>query len=310
MRTEIIEIDPRKLKLLEINARYMRYEVFQRLVANIQRDGVLTSVPLVAPLGVYAAGDEPERDAAGEIIYEILSGNHRTRAAIAAGLATIHVMVCLDPMPKAQRVALQLSHNELAGEDDPAILKQLYEQLDIDWKQYAALDDKTLATLKEVKIGTLAEASLTFQSLSFLFLPHEAERVKQAFEQARKLTPGDLYLTSFGDYHRLLDTLESIGNAHAVRNASTQLLLLLDLVDRHPEDLRDGWYDEENGRAKHDKTAPLVSLFETAAIPTKQAVIVARALKEARAREISPSDALASWAEVYLASVKEKGNMS
>lgn len=49
INTKIIEIDPRELKLLKMNARFMRHEEFQRLVANIKRDGQLTLGPLRLP---------------------------------------------------------------------------------------------------------------------------------------------------------------------------------------------------------------------------------------------------------------------
>lgn len=39
-------MDPKSLKLLEVNARFMRHEEFQRLVANIKQDGQLMQVYL------------------------------------------------------------------------------------------------------------------------------------------------------------------------------------------------------------------------------------------------------------------------
>ena len=45
METRIIEIDPRELKLLKLNARFMRHEVYMRLVENLCRDQVLTQLP-------------------------------------------------------------------------------------------------------------------------------------------------------------------------------------------------------------------------------------------------------------------------
>lgn len=75
MQTKVIQVDPKTLKLLEVNARFMRHEEFQRLVANVKQDGQLTSAPFAArnPDGTY----------------EVLSGNHRVQAAIAAGLESI-----------------------------------------------------------------------------------------------------------------------------------------------------------------------------------------------------------------------------
>ena len=40
-------VDPRTLTLIDVNARFMRKETFDRLVANVRRDGALTSTPLV-----------------------------------------------------------------------------------------------------------------------------------------------------------------------------------------------------------------------------------------------------------------------
>lgn len=229
MRTEIRTVDPRALRLLEINANVMPHELFQRLVSNVRHDGALTSVPLVAPLE-----DDPG-------VLEVLSGNHRTKAAIAAGLATIDVMVVLDPLDRQQRVAIQLSHNSIAGEDDPALLKQLYAELDIEWRQYAALDDKQLGELAQVDVGALPQVSLEYQPLTFVFLPHEADRIREVFARARQASPGALYLARWGEYDRLLDTLEDVGAAHGVRNGAAQLLLMLDLVERHIGELLTAW---------------------------------------------------------------------
>ena len=39
MNVYTIEIDPKEIKLLDLNARYMRHEEFKQLVDNIRRDG-------------------------------------------------------------------------------------------------------------------------------------------------------------------------------------------------------------------------------------------------------------------------------
>ena len=116
INTRIIEIDPRELKLLKMNARFMRHEEFQRLVANIKRDGQLTSAP-------FAALDPADGK------YEVLSGNHRVQAAISAGLQTIPCIITDDPLSEEQRIAIQLSHNAIVGQDDPDILKKLYDKI-------------------------------------------------------------------------------------------------------------------------------------------------------------------------------------
>ena len=88
MRIHKIDIDPRSIRLLRLNARFMRHETFQRLVANIKGDGVLTQTPF----GWLVHDDDTQERIVGEDgepVHEVLSGNHRIKAAIEAGLETI-----------------------------------------------------------------------------------------------------------------------------------------------------------------------------------------------------------------------------
>ena len=81
----------------------MRKAVFEQLTENIRRDGYLSSVPLCQEL---EGGD-----------LEVLSGNHRVQAAIAAGVEQILVIV-IPENASPRKIAIQLSHNSLTGEDD------------------------------------------------------------------------------------------------------------------------------------------------------------------------------------------------
>jgi hypothetical protein len=64
--------DPKAIKLLNKNARYMSHEMFENLTANIKRDGGLASIPLCY------------REPDGGLL--VLSGNHRVQAAVNAGI--------------------------------------------------------------------------------------------------------------------------------------------------------------------------------------------------------------------------------
>ena len=74
----------------------------------VKRDGQLTSAPFAC------------RDGDG---YLVLSENHRTQSAIAAGLETIPYIITDDELSEDQRISIQISHNALSGKDDPFILK-------------------------------------------------------------------------------------------------------------------------------------------------------------------------------------------
>jgi len=112
------EIDPRQLKLLDVNAHYMTHETFKRLTDNLERDGAATSTPFVwrrhdDETQQVIVEDHDERNA-----YLVLSGNHRVKAAVGAGLQSIHVMFTDQYLPPDRRRAIQLSHNSIVGSED------------------------------------------------------------------------------------------------------------------------------------------------------------------------------------------------
>jgi hypothetical protein len=142
LNVELRRVKARDLKPQAVNARFMAKDQFDALVANIREDGVLTSTPLLYQPG--GVGD-----------VEIVSGHHRTLAVLEAlgEDAEYDAMVVLDAQSRDQIIARQLSHNSISGVDDPATLKRLWEEIeDVDWKKYAALDDRTLKLLAEVDL--------------------------------------------------------------------------------------------------------------------------------------------------------------
>jgi len=277
VNTTVVKMDLRELELLALNARFLRHEVFTQLVENIRRDGALTSVPF--------AWLNPETGK-----YLVLSGNHRVQAAIAAGVYEGDVMITDDAISEQQRIAIQLSHNAIAGEDDPAILVQLYEKLDeVDWRAYSGLDDQVLALLEEVQIGSLTEPQLDWQSIEIIFLPEEADRVEKAFEDAKAMVSGDsVYAVRWSEYDRLLDGLSDTGAANDVRNQATALAALLTVYERHRLDLRDGYLDEE-GDPKHSGFVPLVSVLGSDRVPAQVAANLNKAIETMVTRgEVDP----------------------
>ena len=264
MKTTVVTRNPRELTLLDVNARFMRHEQFATLVENVRRDGVLTSVPLV------------HADGGREVV---LSGNHRVKAAVAAGLEEVQVMLVEEPLTRQQAVALQLSHNAITGEDDPATLKRLYEELDdVDWRTYSGLDDRTLALLDQVDVSGLSEANLDFATVTLVFLPSEKERAEAAMEEVARAGSGGMWVARLSDYEPMLEALLSVKNAYRIGNVATALMLLIDVVERHIGDLRDGWYDAERDEPRHAREVPVESLVGARFLPAEQAAVVARAL--------------------------------
>lgn len=294
LRPRMVEGNPRELTLLDVNARFMRHEQFQRLVENVRNDGALTSTPLVW-----------HDTSTGRRI--VLSGNHRTKAAVEAGLDRIWWMEITEPLPRQRQIALQLAHNAIAGEDDPATLKALYEELeDVSMRLYSGLDDKTLELLEEVTVPSLAEANLDFATVQIVFLPDEKEAAEKALEAARKAASADArWLARVDQYERTLDALDTTKGAHNIGNVAAAFAILLAIVERHLGELAEGWYDPDEQTAVRKGNAPIETVLATRTMPADAAAVVQQAIdRMERSGDIGPGQrwrALELWAADYLA---------
>lgn len=272
IRPRFVQRDPSQLTRLPVNAHYQTKEEYDRLVANIKEDGCLTSVPLIYSGGEYAEGQEL-----------ILSGNHRCDASVEASLPEITCMLIEDAQTKDQLIARQLSHNAITGKDDPATLQQLYDQIeDVDWRAYTGLDDDQLKLLAEVQPEGLSEANLDFATVSLIFLPPELEAAREAFDQAR-LGQNESWLAARADYQQTLDTLASTHAAHKVGNVATALHAILAIVERHLDELAEG-YTAPDGTHLHTGHVGLETVLGSRTLPAPAAVTINKAISAAEGR--------------------------
>jgi hypothetical protein len=272
LNVQIRRVRARDVREQPVNARYMAKSEYDALVANIRRDGVLTSTPLLYQPG----GTGP---------IDVVSGHHRNRATLEAlgDDAEYDAMVILDEQSRDEIIARQISHNSIAGQDDPALLAQLWNQIeDVDMRRYAALDDKTLEQLAKVDVTGLSELNLDFTTITLVFLPHELDRAKAALEDAHSqggskgywLAPRELYDP----------TLDALATAHAawrVGNVATALELILDVYEKHLEDTQAGWLDEAGEPTRKDGV-PVESVVGARQVDAAAAAVIARAVKKVR----------------------------
>lgn len=285
--------DPAGLKLLEENARFMPYDVYQALVAQVRKDGVLQQWPFV-----YFDKKSGVRT--------VLSGNHRVQAAMEAGLAQIDWTECDEPLSRDEQLRIQLAHNAVVGEDDPVVLARIYASIeDVEEKLATGLDDAALALMFKTATDGMAEARLDFTSLQIVFLPEEYERAEDALIEARKLSPGDrTWLARLDQHNGVLQALEDARESAHVINAAAGMDILLDVWDAHRTDLQGNWLTEHGElRGNGRDPVPTTSLFGVA-VSAADGQIIAKALTKMKARsEIDkPAEALASWARAYLTS--------
>jgi hypothetical protein len=194
------------------NARYMKGEQFNQLVENLRRDGVLTSLPLVHE-------------------QLVLSGNHRVLAAIKAGIEEADIIEIVGTLAEARKLALQLSHNAIAGQDDPSILALLYSDLDLDWKTYSGVNDDVLKGMEELNLASLSAGATTYQDMLITFLPEEAtaflELVKQIEAKGKRAVR---LLASLSDFDRFFETTVAVKEKLNIQNTATAVRVMATLA--------------------------------------------------------------------------------
>lgn len=210
IETEIIEVDPRTLKGLERNARYMKAHQFKQLVANIQQDGELTQLPLVYK-GL------------------ILSGNHRVRASIEAGLVTIKIQNILTELSEEKQLALQLSHNAISGEDDPSLLKELYEELPYAEKLYSGVTDD-MFQVEKIDLASLSAGSTEYQEVVLVFLPADARVFQEYLKKIEKDSKRVYNIANLADFDNFFDTIIAVKQKKNVINNALAVNAMMELA--------------------------------------------------------------------------------
>lgn len=223
LKTTIVRHKLRDLKLLgpetgHDNARFMKPAQFKRLVENIRKDGVLTSAPLVARFD-------------GEDGLYVASGNHRVSAAIEAGIEEADCIEILEPLSRQQFIALQLSHNAIAGEDDKAALQRLYEELDLDLKEYSGLTDDAF-DMDDLNVTTIAGVSPMYMEVIFSFLADDAQAVDEFLKSADRWSKKNrpVFVAERATFQQFFDTLVRVKNLRGITNSAVALATMIQLA--------------------------------------------------------------------------------
>jgi hypothetical protein len=212
-------VEPGGLRLAAENARFFKKETFQQLVANIREDARLSSMPLCFE---------------GQEGLEVLSGNHRVQAAVQAGLPWILVMVLLEELDESRRVAIQLSHNALAGQDDEQVLARLWSRIeDIRARIYAGLSSEKVGELEKIKLVTFTTPSVATRTVTFAFTSGELERVQEVVEELSKFQAAhEVWVAELDQYQRFFDALQKVKAVRKVKNASLAMRCMIEIVEQ------------------------------------------------------------------------------
>ncbi len=207
-------MDPKALKLLDENAHFMSAEKYGQLKENIARDGVCTSAPLVY------------REDGGDLL--VLSGNHRTQAAIDVGLEEIDVLIIESRLTRDEQKAIQLSHNALVGDDNSEILRRIYESISsVELREYSGLSKQDLAKL-DIPMVPPVDARVVFEQMTILFLPGEIEKIGDVLVECNKrgLFDGMVCIETKASYERVTEAVRKIMEIEKVHNYATVFLTM------------------------------------------------------------------------------------
>lgn len=216
-------VNPADLVFLKENARYFKRETFRQLRDNIKNDQKLSSVPLC-----YRLDDGK---------YEIISGNHRVRASIDAGLEKILVLVITEELSKSKRIAMQLSHNALVGEDDESILASLWEQIDsINDKLYAGLDSNAIKELADdIEFVNFSTPQVSTHLVTFAFSDGETERLSQIIDEleAAAKKSAAVFIGMKEQYEPFMKIIADIKHAEKIKDSSLAMAKMLSIAENY-----------------------------------------------------------------------------
>lgn len=186
-------------------------------MANLKRDGVMTSLPLVRPV---------------DDTFEVISGNHRVQAAIRAGIVDSDVIVVTSELSREQFLGLQLSHNAIVGQDDPNVLRSLYDELALEWREYSGLTDDAFK-VEDLDTSVLRVDQVFYEELKIAFLPADATVFKMWLERLGK--KGEALVGLYQDFGVVFDTLVTVKERAGVKNTAAALRLMADMAGRAME---------------------------------------------------------------------------
>lgn len=215
----LVHIDA--LREQDLNARVMDDATFRALVENIKADQRLESLPLTT-LKTNQAGNEE---------FHVISEHHKTRAARAAQLTELYVMVFNEAPDDNFVKAKQLAHNAIQGQDDPQKLKEIFDSIDdLRARIAAAIRPEDLRfEADRVKSEDLA-IRLDFELLNLLFLRPQ----KESFEDMLKLLIADtgenVLVAEFPAFEKFKKAALKVSRSENIRNVTAIVYRMSQIV--------------------------------------------------------------------------------
>nr|EMN20899.1 ParB-like protein [Leptospira santarosai serovar Arenal str. MAVJ 401] len=188
-----------------------------RLVENVKKDGFLSQLPFGVKI---------------EEKFKVISGNHRVTAAIKAKLEAILILYVED-IDTERELAIQLSHNSIAGQDDLGILKSLYLQIkELDWKAYSGIDEQALLNYQIPELVPISESDIKLNEVRLFYGDLDLKQIDQTLELLeKKLIDEKRDRVVLGDFERFVEVMTEIKRRLNVKNHSVAFLKMIEICE-------------------------------------------------------------------------------
>lgn len=209
------------IEMTEVNANHMEDESFNRLCENIKKTGGLSS--MIATF---------KRKKDGK--YVIISGNHRYKACLRLGWSKMNILYAdEDEISNDEKIALQLSHNNLHGEDNKNILKRLFDEIQsIDFKQVSNVDINDFATIDVDAVSSIVPLSEHYP-VSLILYDDDIRNIEELFgliEEKENECEKIILANGKGVQDEFLDLMTKMRKEYSIKSTSVSFSKILELA--------------------------------------------------------------------------------
>jgi len=235
---QIKEVQLSSVKLIKKNARFMEQSMFNQLVANIRRDGQLSSVPFCVENN--------------DGTYTVVSDNHRIQAAKMAGLTSCPILyINENDITNDEIRAIQLSANSISGQDDQEILKELLDEItDVALKEYAHISNEVLENVKDISYS-VEMPSNEIIPVTFMFLSTQKLLFDKLMDVLANYTEREIEgmtLLDMETLKRLNEVSAKVSEKYKIKSQALSICKMLEIVN----DLIEGGKDEQSGKREKE----------------------------------------------------------
>ncbi len=177
--------------------------------------------------------------------YLILSGNHRVKASMKAGLEYV-LLLYVENISKEKQIAYQISHNSLVGKDDMKMLKEIFEQIDsIEAKEFSGVSDLDFINVDGISIPSINDKDIDIVEMKFLFVESKADDTKRVIAALEKQKLDENSGIIFGSFEAFIKQLTAIKGHFSIKSNTVAFSKMIEICAEHIR-------AEENKRSKED----------------------------------------------------------